>query len=340
MDTIDRYARQTQLTEVGAKGQARLMASSVLVLGCGALGSNLASLLTRAGVGRIRVVDRDILELNNLQRQVLFDEGDVAAGLPKAEAAARRLRRINSAVEVEAQVSDATSRNIERMLDGINLLVDGTDNLETRYLLNDVCVKLGMPWIYGGVIGTTGMSMTIVPGEGPCLRCVFPSPPPPGSLPTCETRGILGTLPAAIAAVQATEAIKLLCGGERSPSLLSLDLWRQTVQQVKVLRDDQCPTCGQRRFEFLDADRAASVSTLCGRSAIQITPAEEVRLDLNRLAADLSSLGQVSHNGLLLQFKPAGGDLELVLFPDGRMLVRGTTSEAAARALYARYVGT
>lgn len=249
---MNRYVRQTTLAEVGEMGQVRLMASSVLVLGCGALGSNLASLLARAGVGRVRIVDRDVIAIHNLPRQVLYEESDVDAMLPKAEAAGRRLRRINSAMEVEALVADVNARNIESLLDGINLVVDGTDNMPTRYLLNDACVKLGRPWIYGGVVGTSGMSMTIVPGAGPCLRCVFPTPAPAGSLPTCETRGILGTLPATIAAVQATEAIKLLCGGERSPHLLSIDLWRQTIQQVQVLRDEQCPTCATRRFEFLD----------------------------------------------------------------------------------------
>jgi len=338
--TEERYARQIRLAEIGAEGQARLMASSVLVLGCGALGSNLASLLTRAGVGRIRIVDRDILELNNLQRQVLFDEADVKQGLPKAEAAARKLRRVNSGVEVEAQVADATPRNIERLLGGINVVVDATDNLETRYLLNDACVKLGTPWVYGGVVGTTGMTLSIVPGQGPCLRCVFPNPPPAGSLPTCETQGILGTLPAAIAAVQATEAIKLLCGADRSPHLLSINLWSQVVQQIQVLRDEACPACVERRFAFLEQESTAWVSTLCGRNAIQITPAGEARLDLEELSRALAALGAVSYNGLLLQFTPKESPHELVLFPDGRVLIRGTTDEAIARTLYARYVGT
>jgi molybdopterin/thiamine biosynthesis adenylyltransferase len=201
----------------------------------------------------LRVVDRDILEVSNLPRQVLFDEADVTAALPKAEAAAAQLRRINSACEIEAQVADATARTIEGLLAGMDLVVDGTDNLETRYLINDACVKHNLPWVYGGVLATTGMTMTIVPTVGPCLRCLFPTPPPPGSLPTCETHGVLGTLPAAIAALQATEAIKLLAGGERSPYLVSLNLWQTTVQQVMVLRDEACPCCAERRFEFLEA---------------------------------------------------------------------------------------
>jgi adenylyltransferase/sulfurtransferase len=338
---MERYVRQTQLVEVGREGQARLMASSVLVLGCGALGSNLANTLTRVGVGRVRIVDRDIVEENNLPRQILFNEDDVAALLPKAEAAARRLRRINSAVEIDPLVCDATARNIEALLEGMSLAVDATDNLETRYLLNDACIKLGKPWVYGGVVGTTGMTMTFVPGEGPCLRCVFPGPPPPGSLPTVETEGVLGTLPALIAAVEATEAIKLLCGGARSPYLLSINLWSQAIQQVEVLRDEECPACNGRRFEFLAGSGATDnwVTTVCGQRTIQVAPGEVRHLDLDQLERRLQPQGDVTHNGMLLVFRPNDSEgTELVLFPDGRMQARGITDEARAVELYTRYV--
>jgi adenylyltransferase/sulfurtransferase len=247
-----RYVRQERLAELGVAGQRRLLESHVAVVGCGALGSNLANLMVRAGVGRVRVMDRDVIELSNLPRQVLFDEGDVAAGLHKAEAAGRRLRLINSDVAVEALVRDVSAQNVEQLLEGVDLVLDGTDNLETRYLLNDACVKAGRPWIYGGVLGTTGMTMAVLPGDGPCLRCLFPEPPPPGSLPTCETQGVLGTAPALIAALQATEAIKLLAGGDATRQLLTINLWSQTVQQIKVLRDEACPTCAEHRFDFLD----------------------------------------------------------------------------------------
>jgi adenylyltransferase/sulfurtransferase len=338
---MERYVRQTQLAEIGREGQARLMASSVLVLGCGALGSNLVNTLTRVGVGRVRIVDRDILEENNLPRQMLYDEDDVAARLPKAEAAARKLRRINSAVEIEPLVCDAVACNIETLLEGMSLAVDATDNLETRYLLNDACVKLGKPWIYGGVVGTTGMTMTIVPGEGPCLRCIFPTPPPPGSLPTVETEGVLGTLPTTIAAVEATEAIKLLCGGARSPYLLSIDLWSQAIQQVEVLRDEECPACGRRSFEFLadNTDESEWVTTVCGQQTIQIAPVVSRHLDLEQIERRLRTLGQVTYNQMLLVFRPTDDDrLELVLFPDGRMQIKGTVDEADARRLYSQYV--
>jgi len=251
---MERYTRQVRLDLLGEEGQQRLLDSSVLVVGCGALGGNLANLLARAGVGRLRVVDRDVPELNNLQRQVLFDEQDVAQGLPKAEAAARKLRMINSTIKVDPHVADVTPANIEELMAGVDLVLDGTDNFETRYLINDACIKHNTPWIYGGVVGTSGMTLDIIPVKGPCLRCLFPDPPPPGSLPTCETQGILGTAPALIAALQVTEAIKLLShGGEPSPDLLSIDLWTRSLRQVKVLRNENCPACGQGKLDFLSA---------------------------------------------------------------------------------------
>jgi adenylyltransferase/sulfurtransferase len=335
--TEDRYARQIGLKQIGKRGQERLLLSSVLLVGCGALGTKLADTLVRAGIGRLLIVDRDILELNNLQRQMLFDEEDVAAGLPKAEAVVRKLRRINSTIEIEGRIVDVTPRNIEALIGEASLVLDATDNLETRYLINDACVKLGRPWIYGGVIGTTGMSMNVLPGDGPCLRCVFPTPPPIGSLPTCETQGILGPMPSIIAAIQATEAIKILIGAEPSRSLLSIDVWSRSFEQVNVQRDLECPACGRHQFDFLETRETAWVSSLCGRNAIQITPARETFLSLEQLAEDLASVARVSFNGFLLQCKVE--DQELILFPDGRAIVKGTTDEAVARTLYSKYVG-
>lgn len=332
-----RYSRQERLAELGPQGQRRLLASHVLVVGCGALGSNLANLLTRAGVGRLRIVDRDIIELSNLARQVLFDEQDVAAGLPKAEAAARKLRLVNSEIEIEALVQDVTAGSVELLLEGVTLVLDGTDNLETRYLLNDACVKAGLPWVYGGVIGTTGMMMPVLPGDGPCLRCLFPEPPPPGSLPTCETQGVLGTAPAIIAALQATEAIKLLIGAEPARQLLSINLWSQTFQQIKVLRDEACPACAEHRFDFLEARQTAWVTSLCGRNAIQITPVGAAPLSLSNLAERLARHGTVSNNGLLLKF--SADEHELLIFPDGRVMIQGTVDETVAKRLYTRYIG-
>lgn len=333
----DRYSRQERLPEVGESGQRRLGEGSALVLGCGALGSVSASALARAGVGRIRVVDRDVLELSNLQRQILYDEDDLEAGLPKAEAAARRLRRINSGIEIEARVADVTPRNVEEMLEGISVVLDGTDNLETRYLLNDACLKRGTPWIYAGVVRTSGVLMSILPGRGPCLRCVFPSPPPPGSLPTCDTAGVLGTAPMVVGSLQATEAIKLLLGVEPLAGILTIGLWDGSHRRVALPRDPGCPACGEGRHDFLESRETSWVTSLCGRNSIQITPPREARLDLEELARRLGPLGRTTPCGLVLRFEVEG--LEMLIFPDGRVVVQGTADEAVARDLHARYIG-
>jgi len=251
----ERYSRQLRLAELGAAAQERLRVARVLVLGCGALGSHLASLLARAGVGSLRLVDRDRVELSNLHRQTLFDEEDVAAAMPKAEAAARHLRRIDSALELEPRVLDATPATIEPLLDGVTLALDGSDNLETRYLLNDACLRRRLPWIYGGVVGTSGMVFVVRPGEGPCLRCLFPTLPPPGSLPTCETHGILPTAPAMVAALQATQAIRILAGADPCTDLCHLDLWRDLWDRIKVARDPSCPACGLGRLGHFSSDQ-------------------------------------------------------------------------------------
>jgi adenylyltransferase/sulfurtransferase len=334
----ERYSRQVLLAEMGDEGQLGLRKSSILVVGCGALGCHLADALVRAGVGRVAIVDRDLPELNNLQRQTLFDEDDVRDGLPKAEAAVRKLRKINSSVEIEGYVEDLTFRNVEGLIVGRSLVLDGTDNFETRYLINDACSKHGIPWIYGGVIGTSGMTMTVVPGRGPCLRCLLPASPPPGSLPTCESQGVLGTAPAVIASIQATEAIKLLTGAEPSTELLSVDLWTQSFRRIKVAVADDCPVCQRGSFDFLEGRETSWTTTLCGRNSIQITPPGYTALALERLSESLASSGKVSFNGYLIKFLVKG--YEMILFPDGRAIVKGTTEESEARSLYAKYLGT
>ncbi|MBA7685430.1 MAG: hypothetical protein GH143_01440 [Calditrichaeota bacterium] len=334
----DRYARQRVLPEIGSEGQKRLLSASVAIIGCGALGSVQAQLLARAGVGRIRIVDRDVLEENNLQRQVIFDEEDVAAGLPKAEAAARKLKKINSSIEIEGLVEDVTPRNIEGLIADADLVLDGTDNIETRYLINDACIKHRKPWIYGGVIGTTGMTMPVLPNEGPCIRCLFPDPPPPGSLPTCDTVEVLNTAPATVASIQVTEALKLIVGsGASEHRLLNIDLWTGSYRYVAVQSDENCPCCRQSQYDFLEAKEVSWTTTLCGRNAVQISPARAVTLSLDDLSKRLAQAGKVSHNGLLLQFQVS--DHELVIFPNGRTIVKGTTDEAVAKSLYAKYLG-
>lgn len=334
----DRYSRQWVLPEIGKDGQRRIQASSVLIVGCGALGSAQAELLARAGVGRLRLADRDIVEENNLQRQMLYDEKDVAARLPKTEAAVRRLQEINSSIDIEGLVIDVGPRNIEKLVADTVLVMDGTDNFEIRYLINDVCVKYEKPWIYGGVIGTSGMSMTVVPGAGPCLRCLQPNPPPPGSLPTCDTSGVLNAATVAIACLQVTAALKVLTGSESVDHKLRVfDLWTGDFQTLTSSRIPECPACGQRRFDFLSAEEVSWTTTLCGRNSVQISPRGKFEVPLSELQARLENAGETRYNGLLLQFKV--GEYEMVIFRDGRTIVRGTTDEALARSLYAKYLG-
>ena len=334
----DRYSRQRVLSQIGSEGQEMLLRTSILVIGCGALGSVQAQLLARAGVGRLLIIDRDVLEENNLQRQLLYDEEDVTRGYPKAEAACRKLRKINSTIEIEGLVKDVTPKNIEGLLDGIDLVLDGTDNFETRYLINDSCVKRGTPWIYGGAIAATGMVMAIDPDSGPCLRCLFATPPPPGSLPTCDTMGVLNTTTTCVASVQVTEAIKLIVGKEKvAHQLLTMDLWANSFRAVSVNKSADCPCCGQGRYDYLDAKEVAWTVVLCGRNAIQITPAQPTSLSLDTLRHRLNHAGKAYFNGLLLQFEI--GEHLLTIFPDGRTIIKGTTDEAVAKGLYAKYVG-
>lgn len=340
--SIDRYARQIRYPPLGEEGQRRLAQSRALVCGCGALGSVLANTLVRAGVGKVRIVDRDFVELSNLQRQVLFDENDVASGLPKAVAAAEKLRRINSAVEVEPIVADIDSTNVEPFCDGVDVIADGTDNFETRFLLNDAAVHLGLPWVYGGCIGAEGQVMSIVPGATACLRCLMPDCPAPGSTPTCDTAGVLGPIVGVIASIQAMEALKLLSGNRQaiSRSLTVVDLWQNCVRQVDVstLRDQSdCPTCKHREFPWLSGQHGSRAAVLCGRNAVQLSHvAAAVALD--ELARRLEGVGRITRNPFLLRL--AVEAYEITLFPDGRAIVQGTDDPAIARTVYARYVGS
>ena len=334
----DRYARQRILPEFGEDGQQRLTESTIFIVGCGALGGFQAELLARAGIGRIRLVDRDLVEWSNLQRQVLFDETDAAANVSKAEAAARRLKAVNSAVMVEALASDVTARNAESLLADADLVLDGTDNFETRYLVNDVCVKLGKPWIYGGVIGTVGMAMPILPGFGPCLRCVFPEPPDAGTFPTCDTAGVMNSAVAAVASLQATLALRLLLGSPPADApLFYTDVWNGSFERLKVQSEKNCPCCGLGNFEYLEAGHTSRATSLCGRNAVQVNPPRPVTLDFASLLKRLERVGRVTPAGMLLRFEADG--IEMVIFPDGRAIVAGTTDVTRARNLYARYLG-
>jgi molybdopterin/thiamine biosynthesis adenylyltransferase len=338
-DELARYIRQIIFPGVGEEGQRRLLASTAVVIGCGATGSMLCNHLARAGVGRLRIVDRDYIELNNLQRQVLFDEDDLAQGLPKAVAAARKLRRVNADIRIEDVVADANPTNIEHFIADADVVLDGTDNFETRFLLNDACVKLGKPWVYCGVVASYGMTATIVPRETACLRCLFGNMPAPGTTATCDTAGVLGPVIGVLASIAASEALKLLLGkGERNRGLIHVDLWENSFEsfQVGPPRPD-CPACGLGQFEFLEAIVGTRTTSLCGRDAVQVSVHGAPHIDLPRLAERLSAAGKVTVNPFLLRAEIDG--YEFTIFADARAIIKGTTDEEQAKALYARYIG-
>ena len=330
----NRYSRQILLPEIGQQGQKALSKSIAVVLGCGALGTHSLSFLARAGVGDVRVIDRDVVEESNLQRQTLFNEDDV--GRAKAKVAAESLVKVNSQIKVTGIVADVTYLNVQSMVREATVVVDATDNMDTRFLLNDACVKLGIPWIYSGAVGTVGMVMPVVP-DGPCLRCVFPSPPQPGELPTCDTVGIVNTLPAAIAAFAVTEAFKIMVGRDSKKELLVLDVWQNDIQVIEVKKNPRCTCCGDRNFEFLQAKKRKLVVSLCGRNAVQIVPSRPLKGGLDSLSRKLSKLGSVSTVDGLLKFKTRSE--EITVFPDGRTIVGGTTDLSRAKTIFSKYVG-
>ena len=342
--TDERYSRQVLFREIGREGQAKLLASRVLIVGCGALGASHAEMLARAGVGKLRIVDRDFVEFTNLQRQTLFKEEDARERLPKAIAAKQRLGEINSGIEVEAIVADVNNSNVEQLIAGCDVVLDGTDNFQVRYLLNDACVKNGVRWIYGAAVSSYGTTMTIIPDKTPCLRCIFDEMPDAGSSPTCDTAGVIMPIIATVSATQVTEALKLLVGDTDSlpeslhRSLMQFDLWANDRQQIKLGQPDpDCKCCGKRRFEFLDADHQEFAAVLCGRNAVQIAPATGGGIDLGRLASNIGTLADVKQNEYLLRFSIDGR--EITVFSDGRAIVKGTDDIAQARSVYARYVG-
>lgn len=332
-----RYSRQSRFAPLGAEGQERIRAGSVAVIGCGALGTVEAEILVRAGVGRLRVIDRDFVEYSNLQRQFLFEESDAAEGLPKAIAAARRLTRVNSQVTIEPVVADLTPANIEDLLEGAGLILDGSDNFEVRFLINDYAVSRGIPWIYAAAVGSYGLKLAIVPARTACLRCVYPEPPQ-GVQPTCETEGVLASVTAAIASLACGDALKILGRGADSVAtpLTTVDTWSGEIRQTGApSRDPDCPCCAQRDFVHLTGKRRAPIS-LCGRNAVQIH--ERFRpVDLADLARRLAPLATVRANDFAV--RASIDSYELTVFPDGRAIIKGTTDPAVARSLYARYVG-
>jgi molybdopterin/thiamine biosynthesis adenylyltransferase len=330
---------------MGEDGQQRLSEARVLLCGCGALGSVLADTLVRAGVGFVRLVDRDFVELSNLQRQVLFDEQDVADHLPKAISAAAKLSKINSDVTIEPIVADVDHTNIRQLAADVDLILDGTDNFEIRFLINDVSLETGTPWIYAGVIGSHGQTMTIFPGETACLRCLIANVPAPGTTDTCDTAGVLGPAVNVIASLEAVDALKILSGQRElvSPSLLIVDVWDGTFRKmsIKDLRDkSDCPACKQGERVWLSGEQGSQSTVLCGRNAVQVSPQQKGELRLEELADKLSDSGTVTQNPYLLRLNLTDPDYEVTVFRDGRAIVKGTDDVGIARAVYSRYIGS
>jgi molybdopterin/thiamine biosynthesis adenylyltransferase len=336
----ERYSRQILFRGIGAEGQRRLAAGRIAIVGCGATGSALAQLLARAGVGKLRIIDRDYVEVSNLQRQSLFDEADASESTPKAIAAARKIAGFNSEVEVEARVEDVVPGNIEAILEGMDVVLDGTDNFETRYLVNDYAVKASLPWIYAAAVGSYGVTLNVSPGKTACLACIFPDTPR-GMVETCETSGVLNTAVNVVASIAATEALKLLVGGEAleklRKTLWSFDVWTNEHAEIAAGKPRVgCQACSERDFVHLAGEGRPHI-TMCGRNSVQIH--ERARLiDFAEMQRRLESLGQVRHNEFVLKFwrEP----YEMTLFPDGRAIIKGTTDTGVARSLYARYVGS
>ncbi len=331
----DRYSRQTIFPGIGVSGQERLLASTVAIAGCGALGSFHAGALARAGVGRIILIDRDYVESSNLQRQWLYDESDAAGALPKAIAAARHLHAINSEIEITPHVADLTPASIEELLGPAQIILDGTDNFDTRYLINDYAVSRSIPWIYGAAVGAYGLTMPVIPGRTSCLKCIYPNPPA-GVQPTCETEGVVNAITSVIASFQVADAIKILAGCEVKHRITTVDVWGGTVRQIEQpARDPECPACARHDYVHLNGQRRAPIS-LCGRNAVQIHERDRP-LDLLELRRRLAPLGEVRVNEFALRFFLP--PYEMTVFPDGRAIIKGTHDVALARSLYARYVG-
>ncbi|MDA2928832.1 ThiF family adenylyltransferase [Acidobacteria bacterium AH-259-O06] len=336
----NRYSRQILFSEIGEVGQEKIRASKVVVIGCGALGTVSAEILGRAGVGQLKLIDRDFVEESNLQRQSLFSEEDAKKGLPKAVAAEKALRAINSDVELQGVIQDITWENIERLCRDGHIIVDGTDNFETRFLINDFCVKRGMPWIYGACVGSYGVAFAFQPKLTACLQCLFEQPPEIGTTETCDTAGILAPIVHIVAAYQVTQAIKILVGEAARAEILQVDVWTGTWRTIaaRSARSEQCLCCGQHQFRFLEGEEKARLTRLCGRNAVQVSPQHSTQLDFQQLRKRLEKSAQVDFNEYMMRIQV--DRYEIALFTDGRSIISGTDDFSEARAVYAKYIGS
>jgi len=326
--------------EIGAAGQAKIAASVAVVAGLGALGTTVANLLARAGVGMLRLVDRDVVERSNLQRQCLYDEEDAAQSLPKAEAAVAHLKRVNSEIRYEAIVDDINGVSVEKILAGATVLVDGLDNFHARALVNEACVKHGIPWVYGAGLATYGSTATVVPGVTACLRCVMPTAALEATLPlTCETVGVLGPVTSLVGAWQASEALKIMVGNTEHAcrDLVHFELWDNEVTTLPARRAEDCEVCVKRQFALLERRERVMMTSLCGRDAVQVVPPASFKLDFGLLRDTLSGSLKLQENGHLLKFR--ADDHDMVVFPDGRAIIFGTADSKQALSLYGKYIG-
>ena len=337
-----RYHRQEIYYPIGRKGQQKLGCSRVCIIGIGALGTVIANNLARAGVGYLRLIDRDIVDYTNLQRQVLFTERDAGDMLPKAEAARNHLSEINTEIEIDAIVADVNPYNIEKYVSDVDLVVDGLDNLETRYLLNEACQKHGIRWIYGGAIGSSGMCMDILPGEGPCLHCLLGQMPEDGEHETCDSVGVVNSITNIIASYESAEAIKILIGSDSvCRQLITVDLWDNYTEYIDVKTDPDCPVCGRNsrsRYKLLENRQESYTASLCGHDAYQVTPGDGRSFDYEKVLTDLKKKGEIKTNRYYATFK--NSEAEFKLFPDGRAVISGASNGGKAREIYARYIDT
>lgn len=344
MTHLARYSRQMRFAGIGEDGQKKISSARVLLVGCGALGTVIADMLVRAGVGFLRIVDRDFVDLSNLQRQVLFDEDDVAGHLPKAIVAATKLGKINSQIEIEPIVADVNPNSILSLMDNVELVLDGTDNFETRFLINDAALEKKIPWIYGGVVGSHGQTLPIFPGESACLRCVIEAPPDPGATDTCDTAGVISPAVHVVTSLQVVAALKILSGQRElvTPKLTVIDVWDGSFRQLDVSQlrpENQCPACVLGQRDWLAGRSTSQSVVLCGRNSVQITPGQPMALSLADLAKDWQPLGRVMQNAFLARLSVTHPDCEITVFKDGRAIIQGTDDPTVARTLYARYVG-
>lgn len=334
-----RYSRQIKVSEIGEEGQSKLLKSSVLLVGCGGLGSAIATILVRAGVGKLRIIDRDIVDITNLQRQILFEEEDVSSNIPKAVLAEKKLKKVNREIKIEGIVADFNPTNAEFFAKGIDLIIDGLDNMEGRFLLNDLSVKTGIPWIYGTCLSTYGMTFNIIPGKTPCFRCIYDNI---GTQTlTCETVGIIGSIAIVVAAIQSAEAIKILTEKKENlrKELLFIDLWKNEFEKIPIshLKKDDCPACGKKNFEFLEGKIISSTVSLCGSNSVQINPPVAKSIDLEKAIEVLKPYGIVVFNEYLI--KLFYENYEITIFKDGRAVIKGTSEPSVARSLYSKFVG-